>query len=153
MHRRSRRALNGGRCCTSNMPRRSTWGAVSHWPSDRGRLNRNLEVVWSVRAAEPSSRGEVFIFGQDAAVLIASHMSRPLITVMLAVPDAPAAVEWYTRALGARQLWSLGSVAGLEIGGAPFFVGEPAKNRWETPARVGITTTRIEVFSADPDPS
>jgi uncharacterized glyoxalase superfamily protein PhnB len=74
-----------------------------------------------------------------------------LISVMLAVPDAPAAVDWYTRALGATPLWSLGSVAGLEIAGAPFFVGEPERNDWETPAKLGTTTTRIEVFCDDPD--
>lgn len=79
------------------------------------------------------------------------HEKPPVISLMLAVPDAPAAVEWYTRALGAVTLWSLGSVAGLEIAGAPFFVGEPANNRWESPARLGITTTRVEVFCDDPD--
>lgn len=74
-----------------------------------------------------------------------------LISVMVAVPDAPAAVAWYKRALGAVELWSLGSVAGLEIAGAPLFVGEPANNRWETPLKLGMTSTRIEVFCDDPD--
>lgn len=74
-----------------------------------------------------------------------------LISVMLAVSDAPAAVDWYTRALGAGVLWSLGSVAGLEISGAPFFVGEPAQNGWESPAVLGTTSTRVEVFCDDPD--
>ena len=74
-----------------------------------------------------------------------------VISAMLAVQDAPAAVAWYQRALGATLLWSLGSVAGLEIAGAPFFVGEPANNGWESPAVLGITTTRIEVFCDDPD--
>ena len=55
----------------------------------------------------------------------------PLISVMLAVADTPTAVEWYKRALDATELWSLGSVAGLEIAGAPFFLGEPADNGWE----------------------
>ncbi len=73
------------------------------------------------------------------------------ISVMLAVEDAPAAVEWYRRALGATPLWSLGSVAGLEIQGAPFFVGEPANNGWESPSKLGITSTRVEVFCDDPD--
>lgn len=77
--------------------------------------------------------------------------SRPTISVMLAVSDTPAAVEWYERALGATLLWSLGSVAGLEISGAPFFLGEPANNRWETPVKLGTTTTRVEVFCDDPD--
>lgn len=74
-----------------------------------------------------------------------------LISVMLAVADAPAAVAWYKRALGATELWSLGSVAGLEIAGAPFFVGEPAANGWESPTVLGITSARIEVFCDDPD--
>jgi uncharacterized glyoxalase superfamily protein PhnB len=77
--------------------------------------------------------------------------SRPLISVMLAVSDTPAAVEWYESALGATLLWSLGSVAGLEISGAPFFLGEPANNRWETPLIIGTTTTRVEIFCDDPD--
>ena len=70
---------------------------------------------------------------------------------MLAVADTPTAVEWYKRALGATVLWSLGSVAGLEIAGAPFFLGEPANNGWETPSKLGITSTRVEVFCDDPD--
>ena len=49
-------------------------------------------------------------------------LSAPVISLMLAVRDAPTAVAWYKRELGARQLWSLGSVAGLEIAGAAFFV-------------------------------
>lgn len=45
------------------------------------------------------------------------------ISLMLAVPDAPAASAWYQRALGATELWNLGSVIALEVGGAPFFNG------------------------------
>src|SRR5215813_13483680 len=70
---------------------------------------------------------------------------------MLAVADTPAAVEWYTRALGATVLWSLGSVAGLEIAGAPFFLGEPANNGWESPMKLGGTSCRVELFCDDPD--
>ena len=75
----------------------------------------------------------------------------PVISVMLIVPDADAAVAWYEAALGARQLWNLGGVAGLEIGGAPFFVhqvnpGNPAES---SPA--GVTSVRIEVLTGDPD--
>ncbi len=80
-----------------------------------------------------------------------ARKSGPTISVMLAVTDAPAAVEWYKRALGATLLWSLGSVAGLEIAGAPFFLGEPENNGWESPQELGITTTRVEVFCDDPD--
>jgi uncharacterized glyoxalase superfamily protein PhnB len=70
---------------------------------------------------------------------------------MLAVPDGPSAVEWYGRALGATVLWSLGSVAGLEIAGAPFFVGQPERNGWNTPEALGSTTVRVELFCDDPD--
>jgi PhnB protein len=78
-------------------------------------------------------------------------MTRPVISLMLAVPDAPKAAAWYKEALGATELWNLGSVVGLEIGGAPFFIGEPAGNGWESPIKLGITTTRVEVFCDDPD--
>lgn len=70
---------------------------------------------------------------------------------MLAVPDTPQAVEWYKKALGASLLWSLGSVAGLEIDGAPFFLHEPVKNSFESPASRGTTTVRVEVFVDNPD--
>ena len=82
---------------------------------------------------------------------MSSKPRRPVMSLMLAVIDAPAAVAWYQRALGAKLLWSLGSVAGLEIGGAPFFVGEPAQNAWDTPAQAGTTTVRVELFCDDPD--
>ena len=74
-----------------------------------------------------------------------------VISVMVAVTNAPEAVAWYKHALGAVELWNLGSVAGLEIAGAPFFVGEPANNGWESPAKIGITSARIEMFCDDPD--
>ena len=73
------------------------------------------------------------------------------LSVMLAVADTPAAVAWYQRALGATLLWDLGGVAGLAIAGARFFLGEPANNGWESPAKLGITSTRVEVFCGDPD--
>lgn len=75
----------------------------------------------------------------------------PVISVMLAVPDAAAAAQWYARALGATQLWNLGSVVGLTVEGAPFFLGEPENNRWDTPTAVGTRTVRVEVFVDDPD--
>ena len=74
-----------------------------------------------------------------------------VISVMLAVTDAPAAVAWYNKALGATVLWSLSSVAGMEIEGAAFFVGEPANNGWESPEKPGITSRRVEAFCEDPD--
>jgi PhnB protein len=42
-------------------------------------------------------------------------------------------------------------VAGLEVAGAVFFLGEPAKNGWESPAKLGVTSSRVEVFCNDPD--
>jgi PhnB protein len=73
------------------------------------------------------------------------------ISVMLAVADAPAAAEWYAQALGAEQLWNLGSVIGLTVGGAAFFLGEPGNNGWDTPTATGAPTVRIEIFVDDPD--
>lgn len=74
-----------------------------------------------------------------------------LISCMLAVPDAAAATEWYKRALGATELWNLGSVVGLRVEGAPFFLAQPENNRWDSPATIGTTTVRVEVFVDDPD--
>lgn len=78
--------------------------------------------------------------------------SRPAISVMLIVPDGNAAVSWYRRALGAEVLWDLGGVAGLHVSGAPFFVHEavPGRQSEPSPVAVGLTTTRIELFSDDP---
>lgn len=77
----------------------------------------------------------------------------PLISVMLIVPDADAAVAWYKQALDARELWDLGGVAGLEIGGAPFFLHQvnPRNPAETSPGQLGVTSTRIEVFVDDPD--
>jgi PhnB protein len=75
----------------------------------------------------------------------------PVISVMLAVPDAAAAAKWYALGLGATELWNLGSVVGLTVAGAPFFVGEPANNGWNTPSALGSRTVRVEVFVDDPD--
>jgi PhnB protein len=74
------------------------------------------------------------------------------VSVMLIVSDAEAAVAWYKDALGATELWNLGGVAGLEIDGAPFFVHEANPNNpaEDSPDRVGVTSTRIELFVDDP---
>jgi PhnB protein len=74
-----------------------------------------------------------------------------MISCMLAVPAAGAAADWYEQALGATRLWDLGGVVGLEIDGAPFFLGEPANNGWESPRALASTTVRVEVFVDDPD--
>ena len=80
-------------------------------------------------------------------------MSEPrglVVSLMLAVPDAPSAAAWYGRALGATELWNLGSVIGLEVQGAPFFLGQPADNGWDSPGALGTTTVRVEVFVTAP---
>jgi len=76
---------------------------------------------------------------------------RTTLSVMLAVTDTPKAAEWYKKALGARLLWSLGSVAGLEIDGAPFFLHEPVKGRFDSPSDLGTRTSRVELFVDNPD--
>jgi len=73
------------------------------------------------------------------------------ISLMLAVEDAPTAAQWYISALGASELWSLGSVRGLDIGGAPFFLHEPTDKGFTSPAIIGQTTVRVEVFVDEPD--
>jgi PhnB protein len=75
------------------------------------------------------------------------------ISVMLIVPDAEAAVAWYTDALGASELWNLGGVAALEISGAPFFLHEvnPNNPAERSPDQIGGTSTRIELFVDDPE--
>jgi PhnB protein len=77
----------------------------------------------------------------------------PRISVMLIVPDGARAVRWYYDALGAEVLWDLGGVAGLRVGGAPFFLHEanPDNPAEDSPDRVGQTSVRIEVFVDDPD--
>jgi len=82
---------------------------------------------------------------------MSSPSQKTVISLMLAVPDTPAAVEWYRKALGAQVLWSLGSVAGLEIDGAPFFLHEPVKNGFDSPNAIGATTVRVELFVDDLD--
>jgi PhnB protein len=68
-------------------------------------------------------------------------------------PDASGAIAWYKRALGARELWDLGGVAGLEIDAAPFFIHEVNPNKPDEtgPFEAGHTSTRIQLFVDDPD--
>src|SRR3954468_2693186 len=73
------------------------------------------------------------------------------ISVMLAVANAGEAAAWYETALGAAKIWDLGSVIGMRVGGAAFFLGEPANNGWATPLELGFPSCRIEVFCDNPD--
>lgn len=79
--------------------------------------------------------------------------SSTVISVMLIVPDADAALTWYKAALGATEVWNLGGVVGLRIGGAPLFLHEinPNNPQETSPGPAGVTSTRIEVFVDDPD--
>jgi PhnB protein len=83
---------------------------------------------------------------------VSANVPGASLSVMLIVPDAESAVEWYKSALGADVLWDLGGVAGLQLGDAPFFLHEavPGKTNERSPADVALTTTRIEVFADDP---
>jgi PhnB protein len=81
-----------------------------------------------------------------------NETSGVVISLMLAVPEARSASAWYQKALGATELWNLGSVIGLEVGGAPIFLAEPDRNGWACPSALGTTTVRVEVFVDDPDP-
>jgi PhnB protein len=77
------------------------------------------------------------------------------ITVMLAVTDAQAAVEFYQKAFGAEVHWTIDAgghiVAGLAIGGARFFLStESPEYGTRGPSAAGFTTVRIELFVDDP---
>ena len=80
-----------------------------------------------------------------------SNARGPVISVILAVSDAAAAAQGYAKGLGATELWNLGGVVALTVEGAPFFLGEPARNGWNTPSECGTRTVRFEVFVDDPD--
>ena len=95
--------------------------------------------------------GSVTGVGQRSRWMLVTSKRQPLISVMLAVADASAALAWYKQALGATELWNLGSVVGMEIDGAPIFLGEPEQNGWETPLKLGAPSARVEVFCDDPD--
>jgi hypothetical protein len=49
------------------------------------------------------------IHQEDCAILnaMSSTGARPVLSVMLIVADATAALNWYIEALGAEQLWTL----------------------------------------------
>ena len=77
------------------------------------------------------------------------------ISPMLAVSDSNAAIDFYRNAFGARVLWHLDGgghvVAGLSIDGAEFFLAhESPPHGTRSPASVGFTTVRIELFVDDP---
>ncbi len=78
------------------------------------------------------------------------------ISPMLAVSDADGAIDFYVKAFGAVELWSVGDrehkVAGLEIAGARFFLAtESPEYGTRAPDRVNHTTVRIELFVDEPE--
>ncbi len=77
------------------------------------------------------------------------------ISPMLAVNDGNAAIEFYKAAFGAILLWHLDAgghvVAGLLVNGGKFFLAqESPPHGTRSPASVGFTTVRIELFVDDP---
>ena len=75
------------------------------------------------------------------------------ISPMLAVSDPKAAVAFYEAAFGATVSWVVdnGGVAGLQIGGADFFLAEATPEYGtQGPDVAGFTTIRIELFVDDP---
>jgi hypothetical protein len=46
---------------------------------------------------------------------MAAQTNGPVLSVIPAVEDTPAAVEWYRRALGATVLWNMGLIAASVI--------------------------------------
>ena len=77
------------------------------------------------------------------------------ISPMLAVGDGDAAIDFYKAAFGAELLWHLDGgghvVAGLSIDGAKFLLAhESPPHGTRSPASVGCTTVRIELFVDDP---
>ena len=75
---------------------------------------------------------------------------------VLTCRDAPAAVDFYQRALGATELSRTenptGIVAELALDGAPFMVVEEAPHAFNvSPASLGGTSVRIQLKVDDPD--
>lgn len=75
---------------------------------------------------------------------------------VLTCRDAPAAVDWYKRALGAKELSRAenpnGIVAELELDGAPFMVVDEVPAAFNlSPATLGGTSVRIHLIVDDPD--
>lgn len=103
------------------------------------------------RRQRPDAVREALVHSPSSSA--AAEHATAAISVMLIVPEAGEATAWYKEALGAEERWNLGSVVGLEIGGAPFFLHEanPGHPTETSPAAAGATSVRIELFVADPD--
>src|SRR5882724_3098845 len=75
----------------------------------------------------------------------------PAISAMLAVADVPTAVAWYQRALGATELWSLGSVAGMEIAVRPSSWASRRRTDGRSPPSSVPLPPGSKCFCDDPD--
>ena len=81
------------------------------------------------------------------------------ISPMLAVSDPATAIDFYKKAFGAEEVWTLGgaipAVACLSIEGAEIFLAaespDLAERSTRSPLGTGFTTVRIELFVDDPD--
>ncbi|HLY43420.1 MAG TPA: VOC family protein [Terracidiphilus sp.] len=118
------------------------------------------ELQYAVRDLD----GHLWLFSRHAhdvdpaswgAKIAQSVAFPPRIAPMLAVSDGTAAVDFYKAAFGAEVLWQLGAgadiVAGLAIGGSPFFLAHESPDfGTRGPAAIGCTTVRIELFVDDP---
>ena len=59
---------------------------------------------------------------------MSSPPSQTVISLMVAVPDARAATEWYTRVLGATELWNLGSFVSRAIAAGADGTRDPVRD-------------------------
>ena len=107
----------------------------------------------SIADVAPEEWGGTSGPGMHASGTAAVSTAAPVISVMLIVPEADAAIAWYRDALGAKVMWDLGGVAGLHVAGAPFFLHEvnPGNPAETSPDQAGATSVRIELFVDHPD--
>src|ERR1035441_10284373 len=89
---------------TSDVARRLAHGAVSQAHLQPQTVRSPRPKVADSGRKESTRRG--------GAEVTEAQQQPTAISVMLIVPDAEAAVAWYKRALGAKELWNLGGVAG-----------------------------------------
>jgi PhnB protein len=82
---------------------------------------------------------------------LTAEIHPPVISVMLADPLPRRPHGGTHRYSAPPNCGTLGGVVGLTVAGAPFFLGEPENNGWDTPAALGSRTVRVEVFVDDPD--
>src|SRR5919198_214148 len=90
-------------------------------------------TAWRILSSPTCRRAGMKLAPIRSPLSVPSESRRVEISLMLEVENARAATDWYKQAFGAAELWSLGSVVGLEIDGAPFFLHEPTQRGFESP--------------------